>query len=124
MSEIPQGRATGRIDTFGDFWPYYLRQHARPGTRAMHYAGTGLALILIVMLLLTLDFRWAIAAIIIGYGLAWIAHFLIAQNRPAAFGHPIWSLICDFRMLFTWLSGKLPAELARAGVMAEKVAPP
>ena len=29
-----------RFENFAAFWPYYLREHARPATRAVHVAGT------------------------------------------------------------------------------------
>jgi len=35
-----------RLTRFRDFWPHYLRAHARPGTRALHYAGTSLVVLL------------------------------------------------------------------------------
>ena len=34
--------------TFSSFWPYYLREHARPATRAWHYAGSTLAILVLL----------------------------------------------------------------------------
>jgi hypothetical protein len=40
----------------------------------------------------------------------------VEKNRPATFTHPLWSLISDYRMAWAWMTGRLGAELARAGV--------
>lgn len=100
---------------YDSFWLRYLRAHARPLTRALHYTGSALALVS-----LTLALLWnpwiALVAPVIGYGFAWTAHFGVEGNRPETFGHPLWSLISDFRMLALFLCGRLGPHLARAGV--------
>lgn len=105
-----------RIKSYGEFWPFYLREHARPVTRAWHYCGTTLALICLATLFATGQWPWLVGALLIGYGPAWIGHFFFEKNKPASFKYPLWSFVSDFRMYFAFLSGGLGQELERAGV--------
>lgn len=104
------------ITSFRDFWPYYLREHARPATRALHYAGTTLVVGIALYALVTGSWLLLAALPVAGYGFAWVAHFMVEKNRPATFTYPLWSLAGDFKMWWMWLTGRLGPELERAGV--------
>ena len=41
--------------TYAEFWPHYLREHADPRTRLVHYLGSALALSALVIAAVTLD---------------------------------------------------------------------
>jgi hypothetical protein len=104
---------TERLNTFAEFWPHYLRAHRDPRTRAIHYCGTILGLLLLLAAAVSRDWRYLAAAPVTGYALAWFGHGVFEGNRPATFGHPLWSFYSDFRMLYLWLTGRLEPELRR-----------
>ena len=92
---------------YGEFWPRYLAAHRDPRTRALHYAGTSAALLLLIAAASARDWRFLVAAAIVGYACAWIGHAVFEHNKPETFGHPFWSLYSDFRMLALFLIGRL-----------------
>jgi hypothetical protein len=107
------------FQTYEQFWPFYLAEHRRKATRRLHLAGTALALLCFAGAAWTGDWRLLLAGLVLGYGLAWLAHLAVERNRPATFSHPLWSLTSDFRMLALALTGRLDDELKRHGLDPE-----
>ncbi len=104
-----------KIKDYSAFWPYYLREHAKPLTRALHYIGSAMALVFLGLGILS-DSTFFFAALLAGYGFAWVAHFFIEHNKPATFTYPVWSLYSDWRMFALFITGQLQRHLDQAGV--------
>jgi hypothetical protein len=96
-----------RITTFTDFYPFYLTQHADRTCRRAHFIGSTLALLCIAMAITTGKLWWIPAALLSGYGGAWIGHFFFEKNRPASFAQPLYSFRADWIMYWQMLTGKL-----------------
>lgn len=95
------------MNSFKEFWPFYLSEHSHPINRRLHFAGTLLVHGIVIYLIFTGRWVLAWALPVVGYGFAWVGHFIVEKNRPATFKHPLWSLIGDFKMFYMMLSGKL-----------------
>ncbi|KAF5773741.1 putative 2-hydroxy-palmitic acid dioxygenase Mpo1 [Helianthus annuus] len=71
-----------------DFWPFYMKQHSE-----------------------TVLFNWWFVFLVplVGYGIALYSHshFYLEGNIPATFGHPVWSLLCDYKMFGLMLTGQI-----------------
>jgi hypothetical protein len=112
-----RSRTASPPTSFHQFWAFYLREHSRFATRAIHVAGTLAALVLGLTGLLQ---NWGPPGLAlslgVGYAPAWASHFLIEHNRPASFKRPLFSFIADVRMAVLFLSGRLGPHLRAAGV--------
>ena len=105
-----------RSQTLSGFWLVYLRDHAKWQTRACHYTGISCAFIGVGAAIVTGVWWLLPLGIVVNYVIDWSAHYLIEGNRPAAFGHPVWSALSGLRMYFLWITGRLGPELRRAGI--------
>jgi hypothetical protein len=97
--------------TFAEFWPYYLQAHLNVNCRRLHYVGSTGSLVCLALLVATGNPWWLLAGVVSGYGGAWIGHFFVAGNTPAAFKHPLWSFIGDWKMYGLGLTGQLGPHL-------------
>lgn len=109
-----------RIETYEEFWPFYVREHSDPTNRKLHFVGTSGTIALVIAAIVRRKPSHLLHAMISGYGGAWIGHFFFQKNTPATFKYPLWSLYSDFRMYGKILAGKMDEEVARALAQEEE----
>lgn len=93
-----------RFRTFSDFYPFYLAEHLNPTCRRLHFAGTSLAVVLLVGALVSQRWWLILVGFVVGYAFAWVGHFFYEHNRPATFQYPLFSFMGDWRMWWAILT--------------------
>ncbi len=106
MSDTTSATDTA-YQSFAEFYPFYLSQHANQTCRRLHFVGSTLVLAIFVSALATQNFLWLLALPIAGYGFAWVGHFFFEHNKPATFTYPLYSLASDWVMFWQMLTGKI-----------------
>ena len=96
-----------RFRSFSSFYPFYLGEHSNRMSRRLHFIGSWLVLLMLLMAFITRSYAWLVFVPVFGYGFAWVGHFFFEKNRPATFRHPIWSLMGDWVMFKDILMGKV-----------------
>lgn len=98
---------TERFESFSEFYPYYLAEHADPRCRVMHFVGSTGVIGVVVAAIVTGNAWWLLAMPLIGYGFAWVGHFVFEKNKPATFQYPLYSLAGDWVMYADILRGRI-----------------
>ena len=98
---------TASYDSFAQFYPFYLSEHADRTCRRLHFVGTSLVILVAVSAIASghLGLLWLLP--VLGYGFAWVGHFYFEKNRPATFKYPFYSFIGDFVMYKDIWTGKI-----------------
>jgi len=96
-----------RYQTFKEFYPFYLKEHANSTCRRLHFVGSCIVLLLVATAMVTgeLALLWLLP--VVGYGFAWVGHFFFEHNRPATFKYPLFSLMGDWVMFRDMLTGRV-----------------
>lgn len=102
------------MNSFAEFWPFYVRAHSQARTRTLHAIGSILALVMIALGIFVSPWYF-LAAPLTGYAFAWYSHFFVEHNKPATFGHPFYSLAADYVMLWKTVTGRMNEEVAKHG---------
>ena len=93
-----------QFNSFKEFYPFYLSQHQHPICRLLHVIGTSSVIYLFFTSFISPQNLLLMP--IMGYGFAWLGHFIFENNKPATFKNPIYSLIGDFYMFWNIITGK------------------
>lgn len=94
--------------SFAEFYPFYLGEHANRTCRRLHFLGSTLALVCLVLALTNATWGWLLAGLLCGYGCAWIGHFVFEKNKPASFSRPLYSFMGDWVMYRDMWTGRVP----------------
>ena len=84
-----------------------MAEHRNRTNRRLHFIGSTFALLMMTMFLVTLDLKFFLFALMMGYGFAWVGHFFFEKNKPATFKKPLWSLMGDWVMYKDILTNKI-----------------
>lgn len=96
-----------RFASFREFYPFYLSEHSNRVSRRLHFIGS-CGVLALVLVALTQGRPWLLlAALVCGYGFAWVGHFFFEKNRPATFKHPFYSFAGDWVMFKDIVVGKI-----------------
>ena len=96
-----------RYNNFQEFYPFYLSQHANKACRRLHFVGSIIILAIIGFALINKNYSLLLFIPLVGYGFAWVGHFVFEKNRPATFKYPLYSLMGDWVMFKDILIGKI-----------------
>lgn len=102
--------------TIDEFYPFYLNQHRNSTNRKLHYIGSIIALLIIYICILFSKWKCILFSLVFGYGFAWFGHFFYEKNKPATFKYPLYSLICDYVMLWRYVSGNLDEDFNKYNI--------
>jgi len=96
-----------RIQTFAEFYPYYLSEHENRMCRRLHFIGSWMALANLAAAVLLSNGWFILLALLSGYSFAWVGHFFFEKNRPATFQYPLYSFLGDWVMFRDILRGRV-----------------
>ena len=111
-TSTPKHPVTAAVDprsfqSFADFYPFYLTEHSNVTCRRLHFLGSSLALSCVALTVVTGQWAFILLGLLLGYGCAWIGHFVFEKNKPASFKRPLYSFMGDWVMYKDILVGKV-----------------
>jgi hypothetical protein len=101
------------VETFEDFWPYYVRLHKKPETQWLHALATTSCIGLAVAGIAMRSPLLVVAAPLADYAIAQASHRLFEKNRTTPWRRQDWHTRAELRMLKLVVTGRMRAEVER-----------
>jgi hypothetical protein len=60
------------FQSFEEFYPFYLGEHANLTNRKLHFIGTSIVIILLLLAIFTSTLSYIYYCPLVGYGFAWV----------------------------------------------------
>jgi len=96
-----------KFNNFSEFYPFYLSEHGDHVNRRLHFLGCIVVIVIVLFAIVTQKWIALLFVPIVGYGFAWIGHYLFEKNKPATFTYPLYSLMGDWVMFKDIIIGKI-----------------
>ncbi len=96
-----------KYKNFKEFYPFYLSEHSNKTCRILHVIGSSLVIALLIYAIVIQQYKLLLLLPVIGYGFAWVGHYVFEKNTPATFKYPLYSFIGDWVMWWQFITLKL-----------------
>ena len=67
--------------SFEEFYPFYIDEHKNKYNKLLHFIGTWLSLVFILLMIFSGEPKYLFYALLSGYSWAWVGHFFIEKTR-------------------------------------------
>jgi hypothetical protein len=101
------------VSTFEEFWPFYVRMHARAATQRLHALATLTAAALAIAGACLRQPLLIVAAPLADHLIAQLAHRFCEGNATQPLRKPSWHARAELRMFRLVLTGRMRAETRR-----------
>ena len=96
-----------KYKTFKEFWPFYLGEHAKPATKAIHFWGTSFGMCFFLYFIFLSQWAYLPIVIVLIYGPLFLSHTFIEKNKPATLTYPFFSILGDLKMWWLILTRQI-----------------
>ncbi len=96
-----------------EYYKSYLKLHKNKNCIRMHVLGQLVTISYVIAVLIAAyiyDVKYTVLLLLspfVIYPFAWAGHYFFEKNKPAAFSNPIKAKICDWKMLYDIIKGKI-----------------
>jgi len=93
--------------TLNEYYQHYLSLHQNEWCRRLHILGNIVTLVFLGAVIYYKVWLMLLVVPYVVYPFAWTGHLLFEKNEPAAWTSPLKAKVCDWRMMWDMVRGKI-----------------